>query len=475
MVFSISACGAPAEEPKSENEIDAGAVVMKVGDTEITLGEFNLYYRSIPLSLINNFKSYYGDDYATYLIQQYQFDPNASYKDQPCPEYDGSFHDFFAVTTKNYFTEICALCNFAAENGVELTEEDKQECESEIKGILEDASQQSLSLSDYYGDPLGITTEDVVRSLFYKVYLAQKTSDTFTEKADITDEKCLEEYNANPTDYAVIDYLAYTMQVSDDGLTAEQLKTYGDGLAATTTKEEFTSYADNVNTNVIYAGVDDVTPITLQSLLKANISYASELDAYNWLFKEAAVGDCRAFYTDNDTVCTVYMLVTAPHLNDYTTKNARHILVNAKDYTTDDDCKAEAERIYREYLLNPTEENFADLANKYSDDPDLETDENGNTTGYKEVKTSGGLYENIEKGKMVAEFEQWVFAEERQPGDTGIIKTQYGYHVMYFVGDGKEIKTGTEAVRNTLLRKAFEEYRDSFEVTYEAETIDSTL
>lgn len=31
-------------------------------------------------------------------------------------------------------------------------------------------------------------------------------------------------------------------------------------------------------------------------------------------------------------------------------------------------------------------------------------------------------------GQMVEEFEEWVFTHE--PGDTGIVKTVYGFHVM---------------------------------------------
>ena len=48
-------------------------------------------------------------------------------------------------------------------------------------------------------------------------------------------------------------------------------------------------------------------------------------------------------------------------------------------------------------------------------------------------KANGGLYENVPKGYMVEPFENWIFDESRQVGDHGLVKTQYGYHVMYFV------------------------------------------
>ena len=36
---------------------------------------------------------------------------------------------------------------------------------------------------------------------------------------------------------------------------------------------------------------------------------------------------------------------------------------------------------------------------------------------------------------MVANFNDWCFDSSRKPGDTGIVESDYGYHVMYYVGD----------------------------------------
>ena len=35
---------------------------------------------------------------------------------------------------------------------------------------------------------------------------------------------------------------------------------------------------------------------------------------------------------------------------------------------------------------------------------------------------------------MLPEFENWCFDETRKMGDYGIVRTDYGYHIMYFVG-----------------------------------------
>lgn len=69
------------------------------------------------------------------------------------------------------------------------------------------------------------------------------------------------------------------------------------------------------------------------------------------------------------------------------------------------------------------EEDFAALANEHS------TDGGSNTTG--------GIYENVTSGQMVEAFDAWVFDETRKPGDYGIVKTEFGHHLMYYVSQAE--------------------------------------
>ena len=117
---------------------------------------------------------------------------------------------------------------------------------------------------------------------------------------------------------------------------------------------------------------------------------------------------------------------------DGTYVNVRHILVMPEGGTTDDqgnttysdeewaDCEKKAQDILDEWLKgDATEDSFAALAEEKSEDP------GSNTTG--------GLYENVYQGQMVETFNDWCFDESRAAGDYGLVKTSYGYHVMYFV------------------------------------------
>jgi len=115
--------------------------------------------------------------------------------------------------------------------------------------------------------------------------------------------------------------------------------------------------------------------------------------------------------------------------------DVRHILVQFDKKTdadgkevalTNDEIakyKEEAQKILDEYKKNPTVENFAELTKKYTDDVDSEGNPNND-----------GLYENVaDDGQYVEAFTNWAVDETRKPGDTGIVQTEYGFHVMYYV------------------------------------------
>ncbi len=118
----------------------------------------------------------------------------------------------------------------------------------------------------------------------------------------------------------------------------------------------------------------------------------------------------------------------------------RHILIapegdkdeTLNDWTAEQWAAAEekANEVYALWQEDPTEEHFAELAGEYTDDP-----------GSQET---GGLYENFATNAMVEEFSDWCFADGRLAGDTGIVRTEFGFHIMYFVQ-----MTGTRAWLDT--------------------------
>lgn len=110
--------------------------------------------------------------------------------------------------------------------------------------------------------------------------------------------------------------------------------------------------------------------------------------------------------------------------------DVRHILISPTGGTagadgttyTDEEweaCRVAAQAVLDEYLAGElTEERFAELCAEYSADGNAST---------------GGLYTDVYRGQMVEPFDTWCFDESRVYGDTDLVRTQLGYHVMFFV------------------------------------------
>lgn len=181
-----------------------------------------------------------------------------------------------------------------------------------------------------------------------------------------------------------------------------------------------------------------------QLMLEADMGKGASLDGYVQYMHDYYVG-----YMYYDSMVNAVEL-TAEEIEAYFDENSatyaengveknediyvdvRHILIGIEGGTTDEEgnvtysdeewetCRAAAQAILDQWQAGEaTEASFAQLANENSQD-----------TG---SNTNGGLYEDVYVGQMVEPFEEWCFADHAY-GDTGLVKTDFGYHVMYFVG-----------------------------------------
>lgn len=112
--------------------------------------------------------------------------------------------------------------------------------------------------------------------------------------------------------------------------------------------------------------------------------------------------------------------------------DVRHALIKPDGGTTENGtttyseeeweaCRVKAQSLLDAWLAEGgTEEGFIDLAKAHSAD--------GNAD-------QGGIYEDLtEDTNFVPEFKEWYLDAARVPGSSGLVKTVYGYHLMYFVG-----------------------------------------
>lgn len=95
----------------------------------------------------------------------------------------------------------------------------------------------------------------------------------------------------------------------------------------------------------------------------------------------------------------------------------RHILINSKEGDINDTKnKKLADSIL--YAIRRDSSKFSSLVSKYSDDP-------GSVS-------NGGVYSWFPKGQMVPEFEEFSF--NKKIGSSGVVRTNYGFHVIQVLG-----------------------------------------
>ena len=95
--------------------------------------------------------------------------------------------------------------------------------------------------------------------------------------------------------------------------------------------------------------------------------------------------------------------------------------------------------------------------------------DNSDDTGSKE---NGGLYENVYPGQMVEAFNDWCFASDRKAGDYEIVETEYGYHLIYFVGEA-DTTFRSFMVENTLRNTDFDTWYTEISESVEAKELNT--
>ena len=174
--------------------------------------------------------------------------------------------------------------------------------------------------------------------------------------------------------------------------------------------------------------------LTVDELMTANFGPGADKEGYRY-FQELYLKGLPYYKAESAKLVPTEAVLEAyfaEHEEDYAASgvtrdskfvDVRHILAKVADTATEEDwkaCEEKAQAILDEWLAgDKTEESFADLATEKSEDPGSQ----GN----------GGLYQQVYEGQMVPEFNDWCFDESRQYGDYGLVKTDYGYHVMFFV------------------------------------------
>ena len=398
--------------------------------------------------------------YRDYLSQfesafsYYGIDSETSLKDQMLPEEAGesiSWFDYIMRQTKSTVKQLLIFNEAANADGFVLSEENKKTLDTTFADI-------DMSI---YGDTI---SEDDVYTMLEMELIASCYFDMIKNNMNITDDDLNAYYQEHKTEFDTCGLAGFSISYdtgteTDDAnadntddeqqsLTKEEAQELAESLKNAKTPEEFESIVHDIL--VTYDGYteDEVTDL-LPTIYKDDFSYTSGFEVSDWAFSEDTnVNDTYLSDDEDYGYISVYMLTSQPTLDETETVNVRHILFATSEHTEElpDDADETAQETANENAMktcwqlaedalaewesgNKTEDSFAELANQYSEDPGS--------------NTNGGLYENVYVGQMVTAFNDWCFDSSRKAGDTGLVETNYGVHVMYFSGNGDPVWKGT--------------------------------
>lgn len=448
---------------KEGKYMNPASVVATVDGQKISIGMYDYYYASIV--------SYY-EQYASYGY--YSLDTTKDYSKQYTTDDDGnkiSWQKFFETEALKEVEQITTYYSKALEEGVTLTNAQKKTIDKQISTLKDSASQNDVSLDQYIKANFGTyCSEDTIRLMLEQYYLSANYKGKFKCETKVTDNDVDKYYNDHKNDYKKIEfyYIASPYDATDDDSKNESIKTAEKIMAKMKDKKSVIAlvpevYSSYIDSQVKSSMEQDSTLTEKKAREEAVKSYESNVvttvsgsdspfdDKMNtWLFSDDTKVGSKKYYIDENAKYIYIVLKTSKaSVEEDETYTVRHILVapesgsnsssstSEKTEYTDEQwaaAKKKADSILAKFnKTDKSEYEFAKLAEQYS------TDSASTSSGSND--SFGGLYESVTLGQMVPDFEKWSIDDSRKYGDTGIVKSDYGYHIMFFINDCPEYQS----------------------------------
>lgn len=388
-----------------------------VGDRNFSIADFNYYYKTAYNNTYNNIYSTYGS-YASYIL-----DPSKPL-DQQSYSTDMTWEEYFSQVAVSKMRTVVLLCDMAdADENFSLTEAQQKELDSIEDIPATYAKIYKLSVGKYlrniYG--MGVSKSVYVRNT-KDVYIADAYTQYIKDNYDYSDSDLESYYNANITDFNVVNYKAYLVTAeSGDGVDSE--KALADAKSAAEKliegADSMQAFADNV------AEYESANELSTGETTGSYAKYAGVNSAIaDWLFDTARVSGDTAVIENSDK--TGYYAVYFDSVDDrnYPTGAIRQILVGAE---------LDENGSYSEATLKDAHDKADQLLAEWKSG---DMSEDSFTKLYSESDSeyiSGSFIDMIYHGATgVDPVEEWALDAARQPGDTTLIDTEYGTHILYY-------------------------------------------
>lgn len=439
--------------------IQRNTLAATIGDKELNSIELSYYYTDAINESYNEWYNQYQASTDTYL-KLMGLDTSKPLDEQLYLDGEITWAQHFVDTAIDQAKEDHALYNQAMEEGFKLSEDDQKSLDNTLKNIETYAmlygysnANQYLRASYGYGAELESYSEYYTKSTIANAFNTAHYDGLTYEEDEIRehDKKNPDNYNSYTYTSSYMSYTEFleggtkgedgkvTYTEEENEAARKALKAAAKKMAKAKDVEDLEKIAKTIKVN------EDGQVAVNEYKNQLHTSINAPLN--EWLAdKDRKEGDIAALPNTSTTKdedgkeveqTNGYYVVIFHSASDNTDlmSDVRHLLVKFSGGKTDSttgtttysDAEKEAAKKEAEGYLktwkegDADEESFIELVKKNSDDSSA---------------SEGGLFENIHpNSEYVEPFRNWAIDSKRKKGDAEVIETEFGYHVMYYVGN----------------------------------------
>ena len=438
---------------------EKNTVAATIGDYELNSVELSYYYYDIIDSTYSTWSESFGDTMELYLSMM-GLDLTQPLSEQVYNE-DSTWAEYFVDAALATAKKDLLMAEMAEAEGFTITEDSMATLDQTFDNLPAFATLYGYTSVDNY---LHAVYGPGASEKTYREYAERSAlaNDYYAAYSDniVIDDAAIRAYEADKYgEFSSYAYASYTISYSyfltggteaeDGSITYTDEEREAARAAAKAAAEALPqcSSAEELNAAIAEMPLNDNA--SKECNVYSNVAYDNvNTNAREWMSdsnrkegdftviaNESVTTDENGVETTTISGYTAYVY-TGTNDNNVPLANVRHILFQFEGGTEDENgtitysddekaaAKAEAEAMLEVYNMGEqTEEAFAELAT-------VNTDDTGSAA-------TGGLYEDIApvQGIYVESFTNWATDPAREAGETGIIESSYGYHVMYYVGD----------------------------------------
>ena len=476
--------------------IDKNTIAAVTGSHELNSVQINYYFTDSVRNMYSQWESYYGDNVATYMALMGL-------------NINGPLDEQYAniEKTETWADRFLSQAIESAKSDYALYDKAMADPDFKLSDDQQSVLDYNLQITELYASLSGYKNADKYLQAIYgygadmKSYteyctvssIANAYYSNYANSLEYTDAEIRKHEEDKFNDYSSFSYAVYQVKQSDylkSETTSKDEKnpTYTDAekeAALVKAKEIADALAKSANLVDLDKAISELDinkdkTTKVSSTKYTDTMYGEVISAVKeWIGnKDRQANDITVIANETTTTdadgketktTSGYYVVCFTSRNDNyrPLANVRHLLVKFEGGKTDSNgnvtystaeketAKKEAERLLQVWKDgNATEQTFIDLVKEHSDDSS---------------KDEGGLFEDIHReSSYVTNFKNWAIDPERKAGDTGVIETEYGYHVMYYSSDDELTYRDymiTEDLRDAAVTKWYDAINNAATIT----------